>query len=225
MSKKHKTQWDGVPKDQRGKVIRQGIAGAFTGFLGVIPNIPEENEENEGNEGNEEKSNMYIRKSEAADVPRMMEIYAYARDYMAKTGNPNQWGPTGWPPEELIREDIHSGNSYVCLNEQKEVIGTFYFIQGVDIEPTYREITDGAWMDDSSYGVVHRIAADGSQKGIGEFCLRWAFDQCGHMRIDTHGDNVPMQRLLEKLGFTRCGTIYVLEDDYPRFAYEKVMEG
>jgi len=30
-----------------------------------------------------------------------------------------------------------------------------------------------------------------------------------------------MQNLLVKLGFTRCGTIYVVEDDYPRFAYEK----
>ncbi len=31
-----------------------------------------------------------------------------------------------------------------------------------------------------------------------------------------------MQGLLEKLGFTHCGTIYVEEDDYPRLAYEKV---
>ncbi len=44
MSKKHKTQWDSVPKEQRGKVIKQGIAGAFTGFLGLVPNIPEEEE-------------------------------------------------------------------------------------------------------------------------------------------------------------------------------------
>ena len=42
-----------------------------------------------------------------------------------------------------------------------------------------------------------------------------------HLRIDTHGDNTVMQRLMEKLGFTHCGTIYVEEDDYPRLAYEK----
>jgi len=152
----------------------------------------------------------------------MMEIYAYAREQMALTGNPNQWGPTGWPPEEVIHHDIEEGNSYVCENEAGEVIGTFYFICGKDIEPTYLEITDGAWMDESPYGVVHRIAADGSEKGIGAFCINWAFDQCGHMRIDTHGDNKVMQRLLTKLGFVHCGTIFVEEDDYPRLAFEKV---
>ena len=101
------------------------------------------------------------------------------------------------------------------------MVGTFYFISGKDIEPTYAEITDGAWLDDSPYGVIHRIASDGSTKGIGAFCIRWAFDQCGHLRMDTHGDNRVMQRLLKKLGFVHCGTIYVEEDDYPRLAFEK----
>ena len=46
---------------------------------------------------------MKIRKSTEADFDRIMQIYAHARDFMAKTGNPNQWGPTHWPPEDLIR--------------------------------------------------------------------------------------------------------------------------
>lgn len=45
---------------------------------------------------------MEIRKTVEADVPQLMKMYAYARDFMAKTGNPNQWGPNNWPPEELI---------------------------------------------------------------------------------------------------------------------------
>ena len=163
---------------------------------------------------------MEIRRSTEQDFDRMMAIYAHARAFMAAHGNPNQWGPTNWPPEELIHRDISSGNSYVCEHEGR-VVGTFYFIQGKDIEPTYRDITDGAWRDDSPYGVVHRIASDGSEKGIGAFCLDWAFSQCGHLRIDTHGDNVVMQRLLTKLGFVPCGTIYVEEDNYPRIAFEK----
>ena len=167
---------------------------------------------------------MRIRKSTEQDFERMMEIYAYAREQMIKTGNPNQWGPTGWPPEDLIHHDIEAGNSYVCENDAGEVIGTFYLICGKDIEPTYRNITDGDWMDESPYGVVHRIAADGSEKGIGAFCINWAFDQCGHLRIDTHGDNKVMQHLLMKLGFVHCGTIYVEEDDYPRMAFEKTTQ-
>lgn len=55
-----------------------------------------------------------------------MKMYAYARDFMAKTGNPNQWGPNNWPPEELIHIDIKEDNSYVCVNDAGEIIGTFY---------------------------------------------------------------------------------------------------
>ena len=164
---------------------------------------------------------MMIRNSTEQYFDRMMKIYAFARDYMAEHGNPNQWGPTNWPPEDLIHNDIQSGNSYVCLNDEGKVIGTFYYICGKDIEPTYRDITDGAWLDDSPYGVVHRIAGDGSERGIGAFCINWAFGRCGHLRIDTHGDNVVMQNLVKKLGFKHCGTIYVEEDDYPRLAFEK----
>ena len=164
---------------------------------------------------------MNIRKSTDQDLKRMMEIYAYARRFMAENGNPNQWGPTNWPPEQLIRDDIKAGNSYVCTNDTGEVIGTFYYIAGNDIEPTYREITEGAWRSDEPYGVIHRIAGDGSEKGIGSYCVNWAFEQCGHMRIDTHGDNIVMQKMLKKLGFVHCGTIYVEEDDNPRLAFEK----
>lgn len=167
---------------------------------------------------------MKIRKTNETDFERIMEIYAYARDFMAKTGNPNQWGPTNWPPEELIHNDIQDRNSYVCINDEGKVIGTFFYIQGEDIEPTYRKISDGEWIDKSEYGVVHRLAADGSEKGTGRFCLNWAFDQCKHLRVDTHTDNKVMQNLLGKLGFIKCGIIHVLEDNYPRYAYEKIEE-
>ena len=163
---------------------------------------------------------MEIRRSTEQDFERMMAIYAHARAFMAAHGNPNQWGPTHWPPEALIHSDIASGNSYVCEHGGR-VVGTFYFIQGKDIEPTYANIVDGAWASDSPYGVVHRIAADGSVRGVGAYCINWAYAQCGHMRIDTHGDNAVMQRLLEKLGFERRGTIFVREDNDPRIAYEK----
>ena len=164
---------------------------------------------------------MEIRKATTQDFDRIMEIYASARRFMAEHGNPNQWGPTHWPPEDLIHRDIDRGNLYVCTQEGR-IAAVFYYIYGQDIEPTYAVIEDGQWMDPGPYGVVHRIASDGSVSGAGAFCINWAFDRCGHMRIDTHGDNRVMQRLLEKLGFVRCGTIYVEEDDYPRFAYEKI---
>ena len=70
---------------------------------------------------------MEIRKSAKADLGRIMEIYARARRFMAEHGNPNQWGPTNWPPEALILQDIERGNSYVCIDEGS-VVGTFFFL-------------------------------------------------------------------------------------------------
>ena len=167
---------------------------------------------------------MIIRHTAKEDFQRIMEIYEHAREFMAKHGNPNQWGPTNWPPEALIHSDIAGNNSYVCTCGEK-IIGTFFFRHGKDIEPAYLRIKDGEWLDNSSYGVIHRLAGDGSVKGIGKFCLDWAFGQCGHLRVDTHGDNYVMQNLLEKNGFVFCGTIYVEQDSYPRLAYEKVDKG
>lgn len=162
---------------------------------------------------------MEIRRIGQEDFDRVMSIYEYARQFMADHGNPYQWGPTKWPTAERILQDIEDGTGFVVEHEGR-VIGHFGFVWGPD--PTYLEIVDGEWLDDSQYAVVHRIAGDGSVKGIGEFIINWAYEKSGgHLRIDTHGDNYVMQNLLNKLGFIKCGTIYVEEDDFPRIAYER----
>ena len=35
--------------------------------------------------------NYTVRNAVSEDLPRIEEIYAYARSFMEKTGNPNQW--------------------------------------------------------------------------------------------------------------------------------------
>lgn len=168
-----------------------------------------------------ERHAMEIRTATIQDLGRIMEIYAAARAFMAQHGNPNQWGPTNWPPETLVRDDIARGKSHVCVQDER-VVGVFFFDCGTNIDPLYERIEDGAWIGGEDYGVIHRVASDGTVKGVGTASIEWALAQCGHLRIDTHGDNTVMQRLLEKLGFTHRGTIYVEEDDYPRKAYERI---
>ena len=88
------------------------------------------------------------------------------------------------------------------------------------IDPTYLKIYDGQWKNDAPYGVVHRITSSGKVKGAASFCLDWAFSQCGNLKIDTHENNVVMQNLLKKNGFTYCGRIYV-DDGGERLAFQK----
>ena len=163
---------------------------------------------------------MEIRKTKMDELETVMELYAQAREFMARTGNPRQWGALNWPPRDLVCRDIEQGRSFVCV-EGGELLAVFYYEYGHDIDPTYRVIEDGAWIGGDTYGVVHRIAAR-QGRGAGRYCIQWAYDQCGHLRIDTHGDNKVMQKVLEGLGFRHCGTIYVGVDPDPRLAYEKV---
>ena len=67
---------------------------------------------------------------------------------------------------------------------------------------------------------MHRIASGGTRRGCASFCLDWALNQCGNLKIDTHRDNRIMQHLLDKNGFTYCGIIY-LDDGTERLAYQK----
>lgn len=41
MNKKKNTAWNRVPKENRKKVILQGIKGALIGYMGFVPDIQE----------------------------------------------------------------------------------------------------------------------------------------------------------------------------------------
>ncbi len=159
---------------------------------------------------------MEIRKAEGHDRERILKLYAMAREFMRQNGNPDQWG-NHHPPAETVEKDILEGKSYVCV-EEDTILAVFFYDEGP--EPDYLAIYDGAWLNDEPYSVVHRIAAPTGKKGVASFCIRWCCERSGgNVRIDTHEDNIPMQRMLEKNGFVRCGTIYI-RDGAKRIAYQ-----
>ena len=158
-----------------------------------------------------------IRPATFTDLDRLMEIFEAARRFMESTGNPNQW-INGYPQRELIAEEINQRHCYVCQNEEGKTIGTFCFVPSPD--PNYACIEDGAWLNDAPYHVIHRLASDGSEKGIFKACIDWCALQDTNLRADTHADNKVMQHLLEKNGFIRCGIIYV-SNGTPRIAYQR----
>jgi hypothetical protein len=155
-----------------------------------------------------------VRNAVQSDLPRIEEIYAYAREFMAKTGNPNQWGKTN-PPHEWLVDDIEKELLHV-IEDASGIHGVFYFYIGED--PTYGVIEDGAWRSCEPYGTIHRIASDGSG-GILCTAVEFCKKEISHLRIDTHHDNVIMQKAVAKLGFERSGIIH-LANGSPRIAYE-----
>ncbi len=159
---------------------------------------------------------MEIRKEEVNDRERIRELYTMARAFMLEHGNPDQWGDY-YPPAEMDERDILDGKSYVCA-EGEAILGVFFYEEGV--EPDYLDIYEGAWLNDEPYSVIHRIAAPTGKKGVASFCIRWCCENSGgNVRIDTHRNNIPMQKMLEKNGFVRCGVIYI-QDGSERIAYQ-----
>lgn len=155
-----------------------------------------------------------VRNAEISDLPAVMTIYARARSFMIRHNNPDQWG-TVYPAEELLRRDISENKLYV-LTKAGSIHGVFYF--AIEPDRTYAHIEQGTWHWDMPYGVIHRIAGDGSG-GILKAAVAFARSRISYLRIDTHEDNYVMQKALEKQGFRRCGIIYI-EDGTSRIAYD-----
>lgn len=160
--------------------------------------------------------NYAIRLARYEDLPEILNIYAGAREFMAKNGNPNQWGRTN-PPPALLEKDIQSGNLYVAETDGT-IHGVFAFLLGQD--PTYREILGGVWGSDAPYGTIHRIASDGSG-GIFHACVAFCAGRIPYLRVDTHEKNIPMQRAILREGFIRRGIIHIA-DGTPRIAYDRL---
>lgn len=159
---------------------------------------------------------MLIRKTTLADIPRRQEIFDIGQKYQTENGNPNQWKP-GYPGRAALMADIEKGTGYVVEQDGK-IVGTFALIYGED--PTYGYI-EGAWKSSEPYAAIHRVASDGSVKGMGDYILQWCIQKAGHVRIDTHKDNKTMQHVIKKNGFAYCGVIY-LADGSPRIAFERL---
>ena len=96
---------------------------------------------------------MMIRRAAIQDLEQIMQIYARAVQYMQASGNPNQW-VAGYPSRTLIEEDIARGVSYV-VDRDSVIEAVFSYIEGKD--PTYRQIEQGMWHTNGSYGYKYLV--------------------------------------------------------------------
>ena len=100
-------------------------------------------------------------------------------------------------------------------------------------EEPYSKI-EGKWISDDDYIVIHRLAVNSEikNKGIATKILEFSEKECIKNKIlsiktDTHENNEPMKKFLEKNGFSYCGVIYLdREPDVgeKRIAYEKIIK-
>lgn len=165
---------------------------------------------------------MDIRLARPEDLSAIMAIIASAQAYLKAQGL-DQW-QNGYPSQAQILSDINAGNSWLLPDSAGQPAVTAALIIG--IEPDYQHIEDGAWGSTGAcivgkhtdavndYAAIHRVAirADLRGSGLAAQMMAQLEQRCRGLavpaiRIDTHPGNLPMQRFLQKLGFTRRGII------------------
>ena len=169
-----------------------------------------------------------VRVALESDIPAMMQVIDEAKTYF-KENEIDQW-QDGYPNQYSLLLDIENRFSYVMVdNLTQQVVATAAITQGP--EEAYNDIT-GAWLtgDATTYLAVHRIAIASALKGNNlakqlidyaeQLCLQ---KNCLSVRIDTHEDNLSMQKFVGKHGYTKCGDIYI-PDVGDRIAYEKIIK-
>ena len=154
---------------------------------------------------------MNIRKAVVSDFKRIMEIYAIEKKYMKNSGNPNQWKDK-YPEKNIVNNDIEEKISYV-LEDNGHIFAVFVFIKG------YEKSYELNFPSDKEYGIIHRVASDGSERKIVSRIINFVKKEISLLRIDTHEDNKTMQKAVEKLVFKRLGIIQ-LDDRSFRILYE-----
>ena len=177
---------------------------------------------------------MELRQALPSDLDRIMEVLDEGRASLAALGI-DQW-QGHYPHRGQIEQDIRRGENVVIVDDDGLIVATA-MVATVDAKD-YDEIKDGEWLTESQgeplrCAVVQRVAVSTAciQSGLATRIMTYAFDYaremgCESVRLNTHSGNIPMQRLLEKQGYTRCGTItigHVEGTDPERYAYEKLV--
>lgn len=167
---------------------------------------------------------MNFRKTTIEDINNVMKIINQAKEYFKKNII-NQW-QDGYPNSDTIYTDIKNNSSYVLESENK-ILATA--MVSFEEDKTYKNIYNGQWLNNGDYAVIHRIAVSEKDKGngIASAIIKEVEGLCkengvNSIKIDTHKDNISMQKLLEKNAFKYCGIIY-LEDGSERIAFEKLI--
>ena len=174
------------------------------------------------------KETILPRRAEPRDRDAILAVVAHAREAIRALGI-DQW-QDGYPEPEVIEADAAAGIGYV-FEADGRIAG--YLALASAPEPVYAHI-DGAWISDGPYLTVHRMCIDDGYRGSGlsmrmlDFAAETARALgLDTVRADTHRGNIVMQKLLEKYGFLRCGTVIyeVTAGDPIRVAYERRIGG
>lgn len=170
---------------------------------------------------------MIYRFAEKSDLPQLMTMVEQAKAGFRARGI-DQW-QKGEPDEAGLLKSISRREVHV-LEDDGQAVAMIVIVAGP--EPSYLSI-DGAWLNAEPYCAFHRVAVEESRKGHGLAARLFSCSEdyarsqgFTNVRIDTHPDNLSMQRALSKSGFVLCGGLVLVdgsEKGDKRLGYQKVL--
>lgn len=167
----------------------------------------------------------YVRKAGEHDLPAILMIIDAARTLLANRSIP-QWQKDSGPNQEDLSRELVAKRLFVMIVDE-EVAGVAVITD--EIDPAY-EAMETPWQEiDTVYASIHRFALAPQYQGQGlanwfmlqliEICELAGYKD---IRIDTHPQNIAMQKVIVQSGFERRGMVYLSVPDGERYAYQKV---
>lgn len=165
---------------------------------------------------------MNYRKAKINEIEEINKMYEEG-SFILKSRGIDQWQGKNLPKASM--ENI---NSIYVLEDDGEIIATALHL---DYDSDYDEIFDGEWIcDGGEYYAIHRFMTKHNVRNKGyakllleEIEILAKRNNKDSIRLDTHKDNIPMQKTLEKMNYEKCGVVY-LYNGAPRLAYEKLVK-
>ena len=141
---------------------------------------------------------MKLQKATTAHKKRIMELIDEAKAFLKASGV-DQW-QDGYPDDKDIDKDIARSIGYV-LEEKGHIIGYSAIDMAVD------NTQKGKGLAQAMFREVENLAKEQDIHTI---------------RIDTDEDNTIMRHILEKQGYTYCGTIWFANSI--KIAFQKILD-
>ncbi|UOE41654.1 GNAT family N-acetyltransferase [Chryseobacterium suipulveris] len=163
-----------------------------------------------------------FRKATPEDADQIWDILQQAIERRRLDGS-QQW-QNGYPNPDTVKTDIEKNHGFVLVSENEIAV---YGALILNDEPAYDDIK-GKWLSDGDFVVVHRVAVN--EKFHGKGLVKVFFEkiedfakenQIYSIKVDTNFDNGAMLHILEKLGYTYCGEVFL--SGGVRKAFEKLL--
>lgn len=164
---------------------------------------------------------MILRKARESDLPALFELFRLTSEHLASHGV-EQWHWGEYPNEELVTQDVRSGNLWCLYGEQGMILSVTV---STETTPVYSDVN---WLFGVRPGVFHRLAVHPAlqRQGLGRQAIADVETilislGCDCLRCDAQLKNDRADRFYMSMGMRRAGTAFIEERNAVYMGYEK----